>query len=183
MSSRSILFCLFLSVTFVTGSVLPNNDEWTNTQEREALEEGRLALPEIRGRQHRSVSSLNNAECQEGSPPGVSYSGTKSVTISGKQCQVWAVLQPHNHTFTEVGEHNHCRNPIGYKFGVWCFTTDPDMRWELCYVPRCDLTYNCQEGARTVGASYAGNMNVTVSGKTCQAVSYTHLTLPTILLV
>ena len=36
-----------------------------------------------------------------------------------------------------MGEHNHCRNPVGDSKGVWCYTTDPDKRWEHCPVPKC----------------------------------------------
>ena len=49
--------------------------------------------------------------------------------------------------------------------GVWCFTTDPHVPWELCSVPRCDATYKCQQGD-SLGVSYSGNMNTSVSGRT-----------------
>eukprot|EP00058_Branchiostoma_floridae_P016422 XP_002601910.1 hypothetical protein BRAFLDRAFT_86394 [Branchiostoma floridae] len=35
-------------------------------------------------------------------------------------------------------EQNYCRNPGGLS-GVFCFTTDPDTRWDLCDVPVCAL--------------------------------------------
>ena len=61
-----------------------------------------------------------------------------NVTTSGRTCQVWAAQQPHEHTTgTELGEHNYCRDPHGDPNGVWCFTTDPDKRWEYCSVPTC----------------------------------------------
>ena len=62
------------------------------------------------------------------------------MTASGRTCQVWAASQPHQHNFTEVGEHSHCRNPNGDSEGVWCFTTDPDKEWEYCSVPICGPT-------------------------------------------
>ncbi|CAH1253095.1 HSD17B6 [Branchiostoma lanceolatum] len=33
-------------------------------------------------------------------------------------------------------EENYCRN-TGNRTGVWCYTTDPSTRWELCDVPVC----------------------------------------------
>ena len=104
---------------------------------------------------------------------GVSYAGRVNVTASGRTCQVWSESQPHKHSNTDVGEHNFCRNPGSdpgppvLQAGVWCYTTDPEKTWEYCSVPRCDATYNCQEGDPP-GRSYSGKMNVTTSGRTCQ---------------
>jgi hypothetical protein len=36
-----------------------------------------------------------------------------------------------------LGDYNYCRNPDGEP-GVWCYTTDTNVRWELCDVPACD---------------------------------------------
>ena len=88
-------------------------------------------------RQQRSLSPQDDYECQEGNPLGSSYSGRVNVTASGMTCQVWSALQPHEHSHTDMGKHNHCRNPDGYHGGVWCFTNDPYKRWELCSVPIC----------------------------------------------
>ena len=30
-----------------------------------------------------------------------------------------------------------CRNPSGWSGGVWCYTLDPAVRWEVCDVPLC----------------------------------------------
>ena len=31
--------------------------------------------------------------------------------------------------------HNYCRNPDSEDGGVWCYTTDPKVKWEYCDVP------------------------------------------------
>ncbi|XP_019633251.1 PREDICTED: tissue-type plasminogen activator-like [Branchiostoma belcheri] len=78
--------------------------------------------------------------CQVGN--GASYRGTVSVTRTGKTCQRWDRLFPHVHDKTPHNypssglEENYCRNPDG-EHGVWCFTTNPSVRWELCEVPVC----------------------------------------------
>ena len=90
------------------------------------------AQTRIKSRQHRSLSSQGNPECQEGIPLGGTYSGRVNVTASGRTCQVWAAREPSEHDYTdytEVGEHNHCRNPDGDLGGVWCYTTDPEKQW------------------------------------------------------
>lgn len=36
--------------------------------------------------------------------------------------------------------HNFCRNPGGLNNRPWCFTTNPNIRWEYCAVPQCGQT-------------------------------------------
>ena len=80
----------------------------------------------IKSREHRSLSSQKNHECQEGNPLGASYLGKTNVTASGIACQAWAAFE---HSFTYVGEHNYCRNPDGDLGGVWCYTIYQDKLW------------------------------------------------------
>ena len=35
-----------------------------------------------------------------------------------------------------LGEHNYCRNS-DTEPKAWCYTTDPDVRWELCNLVDC----------------------------------------------
>ncbi len=133
----------------------------------------------------RSNSSQGDHGCQEGDPLGANYLGTKNVTASGIPCQTWADTQPHEHSTTDLGEHNHCRNPDEDPEGVWCYTTDPDKRWEHCSVPICASTSSesnlptdndlsgCQ-GGDPLGAIYLGKMNVTASGIPCQTWTDNH---------
>ena len=37
-------------------------------------------------------------------------------------------------------ETNFCRNPDNEPGGSWCYTTDPDSRWEYCGIPNCEET-------------------------------------------
>ncbi|KAI8514047.1 hypothetical protein Bbelb_083710, partial [Branchiostoma belcheri] len=103
------------------------------------------------------------ASCREGD--GASYRGTVSVTATGKTCQRWDSQTPHKHTMTPAKypslEQNYCRNPDG-ESGVWCYTTDPSVRWGYCNVPPCA---SCRVGD---GASYRGTVSVTATGATCQ---------------
>lgn len=73
------------------------------------------------------------------------YRGTISVTSTGLACQPWASQTPHSHSNTPEArptsglDSNYCRNPDGEP-RAWCYTQDPNVRWELCNVPTCDTT-------------------------------------------
>ena len=74
--------------------------------------------------------------CQQKSTVGRSYTGEANTTVDRIPCQRWSDTQPHDHKFTHVGDHNFCRNP-DRDSQVWCFTTDPEVRYQDCSVPFC----------------------------------------------
>jgi len=83
---------------------------------------------------------VNSTQCydQDLDPKGEKFDGCVSTTVSGKTCQAWASTSPHSHKYTSLWkESNNCRNPSSYDKGLWCYTTDPDVRWELCEDLRC----------------------------------------------
>lgn len=80
------------------------------------------------------------------------YTGTITTTVSGRTCQRWDSHYPHNpyvydtdhmpeNSLTEA--ENYCRNPH-LEPSVWCYTTDPDVRWDYCKVWKC-LQYKGNE--------------------------------------
>ena len=82
---------------------------------------------------------------------GQYYAGTVHVTLSNKPCQAWNSNSPHSNPYVSstafadgnsLNAQNFCRNPTWstYTEGVWCFTTDPDVPWELCDVPMCGMS-------------------------------------------
>ena len=71
----------------------------------------------------------NDVGCQHNSTSGRDYRGTANTTVDGIPCQRWSDTEPHEHSFTHVGDHNFCRNPIGAPASqVWCYTTDPEHK-------------------------------------------------------
>jgi len=63
------------------------------------------------------------------------YTGRKSTTRSGKQCQPWNSNTPHIPKYRpNPKNHNFCRNPDGDANGPWCYTTDPSTRFEYCNI-------------------------------------------------
>ncbi|XP_078610906.1 uncharacterized protein LOC144881610 [Branchiostoma floridae x Branchiostoma japonicum] len=121
-----------------------------------------------------------NFDCVEGD--GSSYRGTLAKTKSGRTCQRWDSQYPHSHArntplFNPELEENYCRNPIG-RTTIWCYTTDPEKRWELCDLPDCDSIDHGTDGKDPIspeddcqvgdGSSYRGTAATTKSGQTCQ---------------
>jgi len=80
---------------------------------------------------------------------GHEYMGSKRETASGRQCQAWSSDTPHTPSESYVDElfpdgsraaaENYCRNPdTNYDDEPWCYTVDPNTRYEYCGVPLCD---------------------------------------------
>eukprot|EP01006_Ploeotia_vitrea_P033245 TRINITY_DN65365_c0_g1_i1.p1 TRINITY_DN65365_c0_g1~~TRINITY_DN65365_c0_g1_i1.p1 ORF type:complete len:434 (+),score=41.73 TRINITY_DN65365_c0_g1_i1:84-1385(+) len=61
---------------------------------------------------------------------GEGYTGKQTKTRSGKTCQRWDSQTPHSHSFDSLPE-NYCRNP-DEEDSIWCYTTDPEDRWDYC---------------------------------------------------
>uniref|UniRef100_A0A672N913 Hepatocyte growth factor-like protein n=1 Tax=Sinocyclocheilus grahami TaxID=75366 RepID=A0A672N913_SINGR len=99
---------------------------------------------------------------------GEDYRGKVSTTKSGRTCQQWWSKFPHDHRWTPSAtnglELNYCRNPDGDPIGPWCYTTDPERRYESCDIPQCkdEVCITCN------GEDYRGQVDHTVSGKECQ---------------
>ncbi|XP_048765325.2 uncharacterized protein LOC125673095 isoform X2 [Ostrea edulis] len=70
--------------------------------------------------------------------PGVLYRGYRNITESGRSCQKWQTQTPHAHNYDllRLAQDNYCRNFDREE--PWCFTNDPNVRWELCGVDVCD---------------------------------------------
>uniref|UniRef100_A0A4W5NGB0 Plasminogen n=1 Tax=Hucho hucho TaxID=62062 RepID=A0A4W5NGB0_9TELE len=116
---------------------------------------------------------------------GGAYRGTVAVTTSGKACQVWAAQTPQKHNRTPDNypckglDLNYCRNPDNERM-PWCYTTDPETRWEYCKVPSCGDVPGPDDAAPTPaeedcyvgsGSEYRGMVTETISGKKCQSWS------------
>nr|BDS91678.1 prothrombin [Heterodontus japonicus] len=116
---------------------------------------------------------------------GSNYKGNISLTISGRQCQSWSSNYPHLPKYNPVTYNqsdlidNLCRNPNNSQTGPWCYTKDPKVQTEACYIPRCGETLppllSQPPTAESLGpcipdqgSAYRGTLNVTISGKHCQ---------------
>lgn len=113
------------------------------------------------------------------------YRGYVNVTKSGRECQRWDSQAPHSHSRTRRNypdkglTENYCRNPDGEDEGAWCYTTDPDVRWEYCHVDVCGVEPTQYPSASPTGSSdglcsdgdqsdYRGEVSETEYGYECQ---------------
>jgi len=99
------------------------------------------------------------------------YYGMTSSTQSGKQCQRWDSDVVHTRNMGSIPpsydrNHNYCRNPSNDGTSKpWCYTTDPNTRWEYCSVPTCGKP-RCYFAGST--GMYYDKIATTVSGHQCQ---------------
>ncbi|XP_065226588.1 tyrosine-protein kinase transmembrane receptor Ror2 [Planococcus citri] len=81
-------------------------------------------------------------DCVQGN--GRYYQGTKNVTRTGIPCQRWDSKSPHDFerppkVFPEIqNSENYCRNAGGEVATPWCYTSNPDIRWQQCDIPACN---------------------------------------------
>uniref|UniRef100_A0A673A9T4 receptor protein-tyrosine kinase n=1 Tax=Sphaeramia orbicularis TaxID=375764 RepID=A0A673A9T4_9TELE len=74
------------------------------------------------------------------------YQGNLNETRSGIPCQPWNQQDPHEHRLSVdvipelKNSKNFCRNPGGISDKPWCYTLNPNIRWEYCAVPQCGET-------------------------------------------
>ena len=73
-------------------------------------------------------------------PFGAQYRGSDGVTESGYQCLPWGSPSISSSLFTPANfptsglQGSVCRNPGGLRTSPWCYTTNPNVEWELCNV-------------------------------------------------
>ena len=80
-------------------------------------------------------TAVTDVDCLTGD--GSTYAGSVSQTINGRLCQDWNSDAPHAHDWNNLIS-NYCRNPNpAAAEKPWCYTTDPDVRWEFCDIPVC----------------------------------------------
>merc|ERR1712002_753473 len=78
-------------------------------------------------------------------PKDKGYRGCQTQTRGGYQCQNWNSQKPHGHGYTPERYpnsglvKNYCRNPSNGDT-VWCYTTDPNKRWDYCDAKKATTT-------------------------------------------
>lgn len=104
------------------------------------------------------ISAITATGDEELTGDGSSYVGYQTKTRSGRSCQHWATDTPHNNPYDDVSEFagspgsisdvsNYCRNPSSAgASSIFCYTTDPDMTWELCYPLQLLTQPECTNG-------------------------------------
>ncbi|XP_046332469.2 putative apolipoprotein(a)-like protein 2 [Haliotis rufescens] len=101
-----------------------------------------------------STLAACNTDCYTKQGRTAVYSGTKSVTASGKTCQSWSSTSPNNHAYFRnyfditngaqnlgyAGAANYCRDPSGGNIlpsgYLWCYLAY-EQGWEQCAIHKC----------------------------------------------
>ncbi|KAI3384975.1 hypothetical protein SNEBB_005151 [Seison nebaliae] len=84
-------------------------------------------------------------DCQKFYPP--TYKGHENYAVGGQKCQSWTEQFPHPHRnadnlFERMNNEsaedasNFCRS-LGHR-NIWCYTTDPNVRWAKCKELDCN---------------------------------------------
>ncbi|XP_063432545.1 uncharacterized protein LOC134714842 isoform X2 [Mytilus trossulus] len=116
------------------------------------------------------------------------YFGTLNYTVSGRACQNWNKDAPHVRIFRpdrdEDKTTNYCRDISHYKHGTpWCYTEDPDFRWEFCPVFKCNACTMPPKAEPGTTVSYNITFGVVAATYTCQSfkpgVSFPHCPIST----
>ncbi|XP_071144063.1 plasminogen-like isoform X2 [Mytilus edulis] len=70
------------------------------------------------------------------------YSGTISYTTGGIPCQYWNTDNPHHRYYlpidTTAHDTNYCRETNHFEGCPVCYTSDPAVNWDYCYIVKCD---------------------------------------------
>jgi len=113
------------------------------------------------------------------------YRGIINTTATGRACQAWSEQAPHAHTYTAdafpdagLGSHNYCRLPGGLRHAQpWCFTTDTNVRWEVCQIDAASGELTAFGGVRVerihpFGGPMVGGTSVTLIGRYFRRLSH-----------
>ncbi|XP_045165015.2 asialoglycoprotein receptor 1-like [Mercenaria mercenaria] len=89
------------------------------------------------------AKQINSKECFPSTL--IKYEGLQTTTYEGHVCQRWDSQKPHSHSRNNIRKFpetrladaaNYCRDPD--EEGIpWCYTTDPDIRWQYCDIYKC----------------------------------------------
>ena len=120
----------------------------------------------LAGNRASSFAGSDTPDCDETlyGEAGAGYQGCQTHTRSGLECQAWDAQTPHQHSHDQFTsetlkkQKNHCRNPDGGD-GIWCYTTDPNVRFDYCDPLPVEWDYFCaheDEGLCECGTSNDG---------------------------
>ncbi|CAG2226653.1 PLG [Mytilus edulis] len=90
--------------------------------------------------QPKNWTILGAADCYPST--SLEYNGTINYTVSGIPCQFWNTDTPHYRNYlpvdTAAHDTNYCRETNHLEGGPGCYTSNPAVNWEHCYIVKCD---------------------------------------------
>ncbi|XP_052805091.1 uncharacterized protein LOC128234708 isoform X2 [Mya arenaria] len=111
--------------------------------------------------------------------------GLVNHTETGLECQRWVLDIPHNHGYHDdtfaggQNQHeaeNYCRDPRG-EGQPWCYTTNPNVRWQFCSIPHCTVTNQGHKDKSATNSSICKNgWDEDPNTGACQRSGYEQLT-------
>ena len=117
-------------------------------------------------------NSVKSEKCWTPGTDPKTYTGLVSETRSGYKCQNWDSTHPHKpkHTPSDRDNHNHCRAAGPDANRIWCYTTNPEKRWDYCNVDPCDdlNSQKCLPKTDPYGIVYSGYQSYAKHEFECQ---------------